>query len=320
MKYRTMAGTDLRVSKLCLGTVKYGTDMSEEDAARQLDRFCAADGNFIDTAHVYGDWEPGERAASEHIIGRWLKKSGLRGRVILSTKGGHPDFADMSVSRVTPECVRQDLDESLAALGTDCVDLYFLHRDNETRPAAEILGVLEDARRAGKLRWYGCSNWSLPRIREAAAAAKENGFAGFVCNQVMWSLADINLAGVTDKTLDVMDRETYDYHCRTGLAAMAFTSMAHGYLSKRLAGLPVAGRDAARYGNPRNEELLEIIRSSGVPAGELSLAYLMEQPFAAFPIATFRTDEQLDEGLRACGRVLPPGLTARIRAVKHHAE
>jgi aryl-alcohol dehydrogenase-like predicted oxidoreductase len=320
MKYRTMAGTDLEVSRLCLGTVKYGAGMDEADAHRQMDRFCAAGGNFIDTAHVYGDWVPGERAASEHIIGRWLKKSGARDRVILSTKGGHPDFAAMSVTRVTPACVRQDLDESLAALQTDRIDLYFLHRDNEARPAAEILGVLEDARRAGKIRWYGCSNWSLPRIREAAAAAKENGFSGFVCNQVMWSLADINIAGVTDKTLDVMDRATYDYHCRTGMAAMAFTSLAHGYLSKRLAGRPVDGSDAVRYDNPRNDELLEIIRGSGVPVGELSLAYLMDQPFTAYPIATFRTDEQMAEGLRACERVLPPELTARIGAVKHHAE
>ena len=119
MKYKMLQSTDLKVSGICLGTVKYGTDMAERDAWEQMDSFLDLGGNFLDTAHVYGDWTPGERAKSEHVIGRFLKNRGNRSRVIISTKGAHPYMETMGESRVKPECIRRDLEESLQALGTD---------------------------------------------------------------------------------------------------------------------------------------------------------------------------------------------------------
>ena len=192
MRYKVLQDTDLKVSDVCLGTVKYGVEMAEKQAGEQLERFLDLGGNFIDTAHVYGDWTPGERAKSEHVIGRWLKRSGRREEIIISTKGCHPFMEALSVPRVTPECIVEDLDESLQALQTEYVDLYFLHRDDVTVPVAELLGTLEEQRRRGKIRWYGCSNWTLSRLTEADEYAKAQGIPGFVCNQLMWSLAAIN--------------------------------------------------------------------------------------------------------------------------------
>lgn len=316
MKYMTLQSTDLKVSGICLGTVKYGTDMEERDAWEQLERFLELGGNFLDTAHVYGDWTPGERAKSERTIGRWIGRTGRRREIVISTKGAHPPIEDMGISRVRPECIRQDLDESLEALQTDYIDLYFLHRDDASVPVEELLGTLEEARRQGKVRWYGCSNWTLPRILEADAAAKKEGFSGFICNQLMWSLADINVSAMADPTMVAMDQATYGYHRETGKSAMAYSAAAQGYLAKRARGESVSGRLQELYGNDRNERILEILEKYGMPVSQASFAYLTHHGFTAVPIVTFRTREQLEEGARSADLELPEGLMEEIRRAR----
>ena len=123
MEKRMLHGTDLTVSKLCMGTVNFGTTLTQDQAHAHLDRFMAHGGNFLDTAHVYNDWVPGETCRSEKIIGRWLKHQNRRD-VILCTKGGYFDFAKPEITRVTPEQIRIDLNESLDYLQTDYIDLY----------------------------------------------------------------------------------------------------------------------------------------------------------------------------------------------------
>ena len=179
MKRVLLNNTDLYVSPLSIGTVNYGTSIDTRDAKAQLDRFVELGGNFIDTAHVYGDWVPGPRGRSEKVIGEWLKETGLRKDVVISTKGAHPDISDTSISRVNPEAIEKDLNESLERLNTDYIDLYFLHRDNPDVPVEELLDTLEEARIAGKIRYYGCSNWSISRISEAIEYARKQNISGF---------------------------------------------------------------------------------------------------------------------------------------------
>ena len=197
--------TDLSVSPICLGTVQYGTRLSEQESIAQLDRYTGAGGNFIDTALVYGVWGPEGRPTSEPIIGKFLARSGKRNQLILSTKGAHPPFNAMSHSRMHPDLIAADLEQSLRHLGTDFIDLYFLHRDDPSVPVAEILGCLNELRRAGKIRYFGCSNWTLARIKQAELWAAGQGSAGFVCNQLLWSLAKINFSHFPDKTCVAMD-------------------------------------------------------------------------------------------------------------------
>ncbi len=316
MKYKMLQSTDLKVSGICLGTVKYGTDMAERDAWEQMDSFLDLGGNFLDTAHVYGDWTPGERAKSEHVIGRFLKNRGNRSRVIISTKGAHPYMETMGESRVKPECIRRDLEESLQALGTDEIDLYFLHRDDLSMPVEEILGVLEDERRKGKIRWYGCSNWTLPRLQEADRIAKAEGYSGFVCNQLMWSLAKINASGVADPTLVLMDQDTYRYHAESGKSAMAYTAAAQGYLAKRMTGAYIGDSLRAQYDNRENEEIIGLLREYRVSPGEFALAWMMHHDFVSIPIVTFRTALQLWEGIRSTELEMPEELVWGIREIK----
>lgn len=116
----------LSVSPISLGTVSFGTGLSEADCFAQLDRY-AQIGNLIDTARVYGDWTPGPRGKSERIIGKWLASRRCRDRVIISTKGGHPRLDSMNVPRLSPGDIQGDLELSLRAPGTDAIGLYFLH-------------------------------------------------------------------------------------------------------------------------------------------------------------------------------------------------
>lgn len=322
MKRVLLNNTELSVSPLCLGTVNYGTSIDSKAAKYQLSSFFELGGNFIDTAHVYGDWVPGIRGRSERIIGEWLKESGLRQDVIISTKGAHPDISDMSISRVNPEKIKKDINESLEYLNTGYIDLYFLHRDNPDMPVGEVLGVLEEARGQGKIRYYGCSNWALQRVIEAGIYARQNKFPGFVCNQLLWSLADINRSGVKDKTLNFMDEETYDYHKKTGLNAMAYTAAAKGYFTKLFYRKSISDKISSRYDNQSNKlifsELVKTAKKLNVSLIEIELAYLMHQDFVCVPIVSFSNEEQLKQGMKSFDVELDAETVNNLRSLKKY--
>lgn len=320
MRYITLFPGGPEVSKLCLGTGQFGARLPREAALKQLDLFFDQGGNFLDTARVYADWVPGGRGASESTIGAWLKDRKLRDRVIISTKGAHPDLKTMHIPRMDPADVRFDLEESLRALGTDYIDLYFLHRDDPSRPVEEILDMLEIFRKEGKIRRYGCSNWKLNRIEEADRAAAGLGCEGFVCNQIRWGLADLNIQAISDKTLVVMDREIHAFHRRTKKAVMAYSSSCGGYFSKRLRGESLSPSARAVYDNEPNQKLLEKLKSweeeLNRSAAVLVSAYVMNQDFPAAPIASFSSMGQLEETLLAADLVFPPELLEEIRSIK----
>jgi aryl-alcohol dehydrogenase-like predicted oxidoreductase len=138
----------------------------------------------------------------------------------------------MTVPRLSRDESRRGSGSSLQALQTDYIDLYYLHRDDERLPVEEILSYLNDFVQAGKIRYFGCSNWKPARIREALAVARARGWQGFVANQLMWSLAEANPDGLPDQTMVTMDAESYQMHRETGLAAVAYSSQASGYFDK----------------------------------------------------------------------------------------
>lgn len=299
MQNNQLKNTELRISKLGLGSVNFGTDTSAVDAELQLDAFLDMGGNLIDSANVYGDWASDVPSISEKIIGDWLKKSGKRDKLIISTKGAHPSLDAMHIPRCSASDIKADLDASLQNLRCDYIDLYFLHRDDVDMPVEVIIDCLEDAVKQGKIRYYGCSNWSLARIMEAQAYAEKVNCTGFVCNQLMWSLADINASGVHDKTLVLMDEKTYAYHKESGLGAMAYSAAAKGYFSKRFEGSKLSDKISERYLNPTNdriyEELLRLNKESGISLNCLSLLYFVSQPFTSSALVSFSKLEQLKD-------------------------
>src|SRR5215472_8704958 len=304
MKYQSIPRTDLHPSVLCFGTASFGTALESSTAFRLLDTFFAQGGTFLDTAHVYGAWVPGGLGRSETIIGNWLHERHLRDEVILGTKGAHPALSAMHLPRLFRQDIVADLDESLRCLQTEYIDLYWLHRDDPQLSVAELLETLNDQVSQGKIRSFGCSNWRVERVAEAMQYAATHHLAGFVCNQLMWSLAVPNREAIEDKTMVTMDAFAFAFHQEVGLPIAAYTSQAHGFFSKasnQAGALP----DVLLkwYSNAENRERLQrlqtVSRELSLSIPVLLLAYLTNQPMITFPVFSCSNEGQLRENMQA---------------------
>lgn len=165
MLYQTMPQTDLMLSSICLGTASLGSTISKSESFRLLDEFAELGGNFLDTSLNYADWECEIKSVSEKTIGEWLKQRKQGNKIIVGTKGACPN--QERFFRLTREDIIHDLHNSLNNLQTDCIDLYWLHRDDPTQPVELIIDVLQEQVEAGKIRYFACSNWTVGRIQEA---------------------------------------------------------------------------------------------------------------------------------------------------------
>ena len=164
------AGGTIRMSKIVKGADYFGTTISEDTAFALLDRYFELGGNTIDTARIYGQADPADPDGptySEGIVGRWLASRGMRKDVVLVTKGCHPDRSCVTKSRICKQVLDQELETSFSELKVDSVDIYFLHRDNPDMPVGEIMDMLDEHVRAGKIRALGASNWTVQRIDQA---------------------------------------------------------------------------------------------------------------------------------------------------------
>lgn len=305
MKYRTIPGTPLKPSIIGLGTVLFGSGVSEQDSFRLMDAYLEMGGNFIDTANVYGDWVPGEKSVSEKAIGKWMKRRGNRNRIIIGTKGAHPNLAAMHVPRLSPAHIIHDLDQSLEHLQTDYIDLYWLHRDDPLQPVGEIIEVLNRQISLGKIRAIGCSNWTVNRMEEAQEYAERQGLIGFAGNQSMWSLAIPNVDKMEDRTMVAMDEEGLQYHRKSGMAAFPYTTQAYGFFSGQYRQEVIPGKQLV-YNVFYNEENFRRLERVSKAARELSrtnaeiiLGYLTSHDFPVFPLIGSRSLGQLRESCLA---------------------
>jgi aryl-alcohol dehydrogenase-like predicted oxidoreductase len=277
-----------------------------------LDSFIEQGGNFLDTAKIYADWLPGERSISEKTLGAWMHQRGNRHQVIVATKGAHPDLAAMHIPRLSPGEIVADLEASLQHLGADMIDLYWLHRDDPARPVEEIIDTLNSQVIAGKIRYFGCSNWRAGRIQAAQAYAKAHGLMGFAGNQMLWSLAHIDMDANPDKTLVNMDAESFEYHKSSGLAAIPYSSQAGGLFNKMARGSGTSG--GGMYPIVENEARFKHIQKlsdeTGLSITQIVLGYMLSQPFAVIPIVGCHTLTQLKDSLSAAEVCLLPSQVA----------
>ena len=233
--------TPLSLCPIGLGTLNAGVKWDGADAGRIFDAYVDLGGNLIDTARVYQDWIPGETGRSERVVGDWLARSKKRGEVILMTKGGHPVYRkegdDLHLSRMTAADMRGDLELSLRALQTDTIDIYLYHRDDLKQPVEQLIEVMEQFRREGKIRYYGCSNWTASRIREAQTYSSRMGYPGFVVDEAFLNLALKHMNPLPDDTLVYCKDELDEYHHEPDAPlVVSYYSVASGYFHKYLNG------------------------------------------------------------------------------------
>jgi aryl-alcohol dehydrogenase-like predicted oxidoreductase len=183
MEKRYIGGHNaLEVSLVGLGCNAFGGRVDEKGTHAVIDAALEAGINFFDTAETYGGGN------SESFIGSALK--GKRNTVCLATKFGFSASHVAGKSRGTPENIRFAVDQSLAKLQTDWIDLYQMHRPDPDTPIAETMGALEDLVRAGKIRYYGCSYFSGPQMQQAVDTAQREGLRGFVTAQNAWNVLE----------------------------------------------------------------------------------------------------------------------------------
>lgn len=285
---RTLELAGKHVSMLALGSSEFGGTCPEALAFEFMDAYVGLGGNFIDTARVYGDFATPKNGESEKVIGRWIDRRRNRDHIFLSTKGAHPELHTMNVGRLSRSEIRGDMAGSLDNLRTDYVDIYWLHRDDVSRPVGDIMETLQSLIEDGSTRLLGVSNWTPARIREANAYATQHGLTPISANQPQFSLAQ--QMTVEDPTLTPMDAETYKMHEETGMLCCCFSSQAKGFFTKLDAlgpdGLPDKAKRRFLY--PENLEIYErmkVIREqTGLTIGAIALAYLTSQPFPTIPL------------------------------------
>jgi len=169
MEYRLMGSTGVSVSRLCLGTMTFGKETDEEGAHAQLDAFVEAGGNFVDTADVY------QAGVSEEVVGRWFaSRDGMADQIVLATKGRFPMGEGANNVGLTRKHLTSALDGSLRRLGVERIDVYQVHAYDPLTPLEETLRFMDDAVSAGKISYFGLSNflgWQIAAISELAVAS-----------------------------------------------------------------------------------------------------------------------------------------------------
>lgn len=298
----TLPGIARPLSVLCLGTANYGSPYSREESFALLDTFAEAGGSFLDTAHVYADWLPNGRGASERTVGEWLRARGVRDDFTVATKGGHPHLETMEQSRLRPEDLARDLAESLERLGTDRVELYWLHRDDPAVPVGEILEALNAHRAAGRVHALGASNWRPERLRAAAEYARAHRLTGFVAGQIGWSLAVPNQTQAQWHDMRYMDSDDLRYYGTAGLRVIPFASQAGGFFAHPY---DPADPKFALYHNPINagrwQRVRQLADRRGVSPNAVALAYLLTHPCGGAAVIGPRTVAQMGDSLTALG-------------------
>lgn len=299
MRYRTLGNSGCAVSELCLGTMTFGAETDEAGAHAQLDRFVEAGGNLIDTADVYS------AGASEQIIGRWLasRPADISDSVVLATKGRFPMGSDPNAQGLSARHLTRALDDSLRRLRVDAVDLYQVHSWDPLTPLTETLRSLDGFIRAGKIRYYGLSNFTGWQLAKAVYTARAHGWAEPVTLQPQYSLI-----------VREIEWEIVPAALDAGLGLLPWGPLGGGWLSgkyrrdqrptgkTRLGEDPGRGMEAwERRGTERTWRIIDaverIAEGRGVPMSRVALAWVTNRPAVTATILGARTLEQLDDNL-----------------------
>ena len=232
MKSRKLFGTDLEISPICLGTAGFGTRVDKDTAFSMLDLFLDAVGRLVDTANIYARDKAKQISKSEEILGLYLKEH-PNTELTVATKGAHYDLTTKE-NRVNRKCIEADLDESLCTLGLDRIDLYWLHRDDENRPVEEIIDIMEDFVRKGKIAYYGASNYTVKRLAEAKTYADRIGVKGFSAVSNYWTPLKENAGHPlsADTTLVTCKNGDLSALAELKLPLLPYSSTAKGWVAK----------------------------------------------------------------------------------------
>ena len=300
MELRPLGRSGLHVAPLAFGGNVFGWTADEATSFALLDAFVDGGFNLVDTADVYSHWVPGHVGGeSESIIGRWLKASGKRDRIVLATKVGKP--MGPGQSGLSRAYIRSAVEASLRRLQTDHIDLYQSHDDDAATPLEETMSAFAELIREGKVRAIGASNFSAPRLAEALATSARLGLPRYECLQPHYNLVE---RAVYEDALEPL--------CRAGgLGAINFFGLARGFLTGKYRseadlGKSPRGGGVKGYLNARGLRILAaldaVAEAHHATPAQVALAWTIARPGLTAPIASATSVAQWTE-LAAAARL-----------------
>lgn len=314
MNYQLLGRSGLRVSDLCLGTMTFGDDWgwgaAPEESQKIYDAFREAGGNFIDTANIYTN------GSSEKLLGRFM--AGHREEVVLATKytnaasgfTGGP-FRDPNAGGNQRKNMVQAVEASLKRLGTDYIDLYWVHIWDQITPTEEVMRGLDDLVRAGKILYIGISDAPAWVVAKSNMLAELRGWTRFVGLQIEYSLLE-----------RTVERELLPMAKDQDMTILAWSPLRNGMLSGKY--LPEAGNASQAEGARMHSEMMkgfgsveesihatvrvvvEIGKELGVSAAQVALAWLRSRPVPTIPIVGARKLSQFQDNLQSLNLQLTP--------------
>jgi aryl-alcohol dehydrogenase-like predicted oxidoreductase len=292
MDYQIFAGTDLKVSRVCFGTMTFGSQADEAASARMVD-FCLDNGvNFLDSANVYN------QGASEEILGRAMR--GKRDRIVLASKVRGKMGDGPAMEGLSKAAIFRAIDDSLRRLGTDYLDLYYMHQPDYSAPVEESLAAMDELVRQGKVRQVASSNYSGWQVTEMLWIAEKNGYQRAVITQPMYNLL---ARGIEQEYLPMCKR--------FGVSTVVYNPVAGGLLTgKQKAEAPVQGSRfdgnkmyLDRYWHAADFEAVESLKQLAAQAGRsllsLALNWVYRHTAADCIILGASRLEHLEQNLKA---------------------
>jgi aryl-alcohol dehydrogenase-like predicted oxidoreductase len=294
MDYRQLGRSGLKVSPICLGTMMFGGATDEPTSARIIDSARDAGINFIDTADAYSS------GGSEQVVGRAI--AAQRQHWILATKLANPMGSDPNRVGLSRRWVMQAAEESLTRLGTDVLDIYYLHKEDHATPLDETVRAMGDLIRQGKVRYFGVSNYRGWRVAEICNICDRLGIARPIVSQPYYNAMN-----------RMPEVEHFPACGNYGMGIVPYSPLARGVLTAKYApdAPPAndtrAGRNDARMmqteWRPESLQLAQQIRqyaeARGITAGQFAVSWVMNSSFVDSVLAGPRTEAQWDDYLKS---------------------
>jgi aryl-alcohol dehydrogenase-like predicted oxidoreductase len=317
MDYRKLGNSGAIVTAYCLGTMTFGAEADEAASHALLDDYFAWGGNFIDTADVYSN------GISEQIVGRWLKAHPSEAKTaVVATKGRFPVTDGPNNIGLSRRHLNAALNDSLKRLGIEQIDLYQMHAWDALTPLEETLRFLDDAVSAGKIGYYGFSNFLGWHITKAVHLAKANHWAAPITLQPQYNLL-----------VREIESEVVPACADAGIGLLPWSPLGGGWLTGKYkrdvlpTGATRLGENPNRGGEafkPRNAQertwaiidaVAAVAKAHGVSAAQVALAWVAAQPMVTSVILGARTREQLKDNLGAAGLTLTAEDFTRLNEV-----
>ncbi|OXM88210.1 aldo/keto reductase [Paenibacillus rigui] len=310
MQYRTLGKTGVQVSSLCFGTMSFGGNADETESRAMFNRCREAGINFFDTANVY------TQGRSEEILGGCIRDAKCRDEIVLTSKVCFPTGQDRNAKGLSRRHILLAVEDSLRRLGTDRLDVYFVHHFDPLTPMEETLRALDDLQQQGKILYPAVSNWAAWQIAKALGISERNHWARFECIQPMYNLvkrqAEVEI-------LPLAESEQ--------VGVITYSPLGGGLLTGKYGKdrRPSQGRlveqkmYAERYSKESNYEIAERFTDYAlereVHPASLAVAWVMSHPGVTAPIIGARSVEQLEPSLAAADISMTPEWRQEISAL-----